>query len=255
MDPILPDSKACTKCLVEKPLDEFNKRSLSPDGYVPNCKACCVLYRKDYRAANIEALTERDALYYKNNKEAIARTTKIYSENNKEALAAYKKTWAEENAEEIAVKHALYQKQNKEAIATQRAAYYKQNLEEISAKARIWRSKNVEAIAASKRGYSSLYPERLAESSRRRRARKLGNGSEPYTVDEMLLLYGTDCHICSEPIDLEAARRAGQEGWQFSLHVDHFQPLSKGGPDSLANVRPAHGLCNLKKHDTWDDGS
>jgi len=33
----------------------------------------------------------------------------------------------------------------------------------------------------------------------------------------------------------------------MGLHIDHVMPLSKGGPDTLENVRPAHGSCNVKK--------
>jgi len=31
------------------------------------------------------------------------------------------------------------------------------------------------------------------------------------------------------------------------LHIDHLVPLAKGGSDTLENVRPAHGICNLRK--------
>jgi len=33
------------------------------------------------------------------------------------------------------------------------------------------------------------------------------------------------------------------------LQIDHVIPIVKGGPDTLNNVRPAHGLCNIKKKD------
>jgi len=29
--------------------------------------------------------------------------------------------------------------------------------------------------------------------------------------------------------------------------VDHIVPISKGGNDTIENVRPSHGLCNLRK--------
>jgi 5-methylcytosine-specific restriction endonuclease McrA len=31
------------------------------------------------------------------------------------------------------------------------------------------------------------------------------------------------------------------------LHIDHVYPLSKGGLDTLENVRPSHGKCNIVK--------
>lgn len=80
-----------------------------------------------------------------------------------------------------------------------------------------------------------------------RRAFIAGNDHNPYTEKEVLDLYGTDCHICNEPIDLEASRRVGEEGWTKSLHIDHLVPILKGGADTLENVRPAHGFCNISK--------
>lgn len=50
------------------------------------------------------------------------------------------------------------------------------------------------------------------------------------------------CHICGEAIDWEA-------DWlnPRSFVVDHVVPLTKGGTDTLANVKAAHRECNSKK--------
>lgn len=68
-----------------------------------------------------------------------------------------------------------------------------------------------------------------------------------FSVNTVLNTYGTDCHLCGEPIDLDAPRLAGRPGWERSLHIDHVIPISKGGDDTLENVRPSHGKCNVKK--------
>jgi 5-methylcytosine-specific restriction endonuclease McrA len=49
-----------------------------------------------------------------------------------------------------------------------------------------------------------------------------------------LAAYGTTCHLCRRP----GANTA-----------DHMQPRSKGGPDSLGNLRPAHHVCNSLRGD------
>ena len=34
------ETKVCTKCGIEKPLDQFAKNSSKPDGLSPQCKEC-----------------------------------------------------------------------------------------------------------------------------------------------------------------------------------------------------------------------
>lgn len=46
--------------------------------------------------------------------------------------------------------------------------------------------------------------------------------------------WGTVCHLCR------------QDG---ATTADHVIPRSKGGPDTLANLRPAHGPCNYARGD------
>ena len=93
--------------------------------------------------------------------------------------------------------------------------------------------------------------ELIRKHSRIRRARIQGNGHDAYTEQQVLDLYGTNCHICTEPIELTAERRAGEPGWEKGLHIDHLVPISKGGGDTLDNVRPSHGLCNISKGATY----
>lgn len=45
---------------------------------------------------------------------------------------------------------------------------------------------------------------------------------------------GTVCHLC------------GQDGADTA---DHVIPRSKGGPDTLDNLEPAHGPCNYARQD------
>ena len=75
------------------------------------------------------------------------------------------------------------------------------------------------------------------------------NNTEPgnYSDADVLSTYGLDCHICQTPIDLNAPRQVGQDGWEKGLHIDHVYPLSKGGLDTIENVKPSHGKCNIVK--------
>lgn len=41
-------TKVCTKCGIEKPLDQFAKNSSKPDGLSPQCKECKHKYYEEY---------------------------------------------------------------------------------------------------------------------------------------------------------------------------------------------------------------
>ena len=98
------------------------------------------------------------------------------------------------------VYHKIYQKNHKEQLKDYAKKYMKENPD--------W----------SERGW------------RRRRARKLNVKTHAYTIEDILFLWGTDCYLCGEPIDLETSRRPGLPGWERGLHLDHVLPLSAESP-------------------------
>lgn len=85
---------------------------------------------------------------------------------------------------------------------------------------------------------------------RRRRAHKINAKHSPYTEKQVLSLYGTDCAWCGLPIDLTAPRHPNMvkdSSYARGLQLDHWIPLSKGGADTLENIRPLHVVCNFSK--------
>ena len=51
--------KRCTKCGQEKPVDQFYKRALSPDGLTYECRPCKKVMDQEYYLRNAEACRER----------------------------------------------------------------------------------------------------------------------------------------------------------------------------------------------------
>lgn len=105
------------------------------------------------------------------------------------------------------------------------------------------------AAAEYQREYAKKNPEKVAawnKLSNNRRYRN-PNGQEFYTEGQVLQIWGRDCHICKEPIDLDAPSQCGRPGWERGLHLDHVIPLSRGGSDTLDNVKPSHAKCNIDK--------
>ena len=140
--------------------------------------------------------------------------------------------------------------------------YYRKNKDAINEKARAKRANNPTSHREYKRDYyarnkarinklsnewrkANPEPNRRAKNKRRFALKQLRH--EPYTVQDVLNKYGTDCHLCNEPINLEAPRWTASSGWQEGLHIDHVVRVRDGGEDTLDNVRPAHGKCNLQK--------
>jgi 5-methylcytosine-specific restriction endonuclease McrA len=110
-----------------------------------------------------------------------------------------------------------------------------------------WYEANKDSRRAVSRQYQQEHPDKTRERQHVRRARKRQVGSQVFSDTEMLDMYGTDCHICGQPVDLTAPRQVGKPGWERGLHREHVVPLAKGGDNTLANCRPSHGLCNLRK--------
>lgn len=145
-----------------------------------------------------------------------------------------------------------YRANNKEAISHRERQYRKDNREAITIREKQYRERTKENRRERAKSYHKLNPDVARRAFARRKARKLQNGFEHYTENDVLGLYGTECHICAGPIDLDAPRSIGRMGWENSLHIDHLVPLSKGGSDTIDNVRPSHGKCNLSKGSKFD---
>lgn len=130
---------------------------------------------------------------------------------------------------------------------------YLLNRERILAYHARYRDENREKERLRHKKYKQLNKEKHAAHERQRRARKRNAPSEPYTITDVLERYGTNCHICGLKINLKAQRRPGRKGWEKGLHIDHLLEISKGGADTLDNVRPSHGLCNLQRNGKYKD--
>ena len=55
------------------------------------------------------------------------------------------------------------------------------------------------------------------------------------------------CHLCGGLVDMSLPRTQG-----LGATVDHVLPISKGGLDTLNNVKLAHASCNRKKGNRVD---
>jgi len=171
------------------------------------CRKCL-----DARAAHVRE--------YRKNSETYEKYIAEYREKNRDLLNAKKRDWVARNNDRVnEVVRARYSRKKEHILKQRRDRYH--NLEDV-------REKNL-------------------ERNRVRAALRRDPNWVFYSIEDVLEKYGTDCHICEEPIDFNAPRKVGIEGWEKGLHLDHFIPLTKGGGDSIENMRPSHGICNIRK--------
>jgi 5-methylcytosine-specific restriction endonuclease McrA len=90
------------------------------------------------------------------------------------------------------------------------------------------------------------------EQQRKMVALLRGVHHEDWTEKQLIETYGSNCYICHKPIDLTLPRQG--EGSMESLWPDHVIPTSRGGENTIRNVRPCHRKCNQDKYNlTYDE--
>jgi 5-methylcytosine-specific restriction endonuclease McrA len=155
---------------------------------------------------------------------------------NPEKHKLAQKNWRNENKEKASQLSIAWQRKNRDKVREYERKHYEKNREKINQQARERYASNPEVKLRAGR-----------KSGRKRRAILRGNTTTKYTEQQVLDLYGSNCHLCGEPIDLQAPRSPRFANWQLGLHIDHLVPVANGGSDDIENVKPAHAVCNLKK--------
>lgn len=145
-----------------------------------------------------------------------------------------------------AINAANYQK-NREARLAYAKKYYEEHKEKLRPARKLWQSENLDRHREYNQRSYQKDPLKTQARVRKRKVQMLGNGVEPYTLEQVLEEYGQVCYLCELEIDLTLPRKIGVAGWENGLHLDHVTPISKGGPDCLENVAPTHAICNLNK--------
>ncbi len=89
--------KLCTVCKIEKPVDDFYKRTASKDGLSPICKNCRKVYRKNYYAANREASKLKTKEWTRANPDKARKAVTSWVEDNRERSREIKRAWDKRN--------------------------------------------------------------------------------------------------------------------------------------------------------------
>ncbi|SMY03754.1 HNH endonuclease [Brevibacterium sp. 239c] len=85
--------KTCSKCKIEKPLDEYPKNKPSKGGRLSYCKSCKSAVDKRYREANRGKTLGRHRQYYEANRERIREDSRRIRAANRDKIAAEKREY------------------------------------------------------------------------------------------------------------------------------------------------------------------
>ena len=115
-------------------------------------------------------------------------------------------------------------------------AYYEANRERIQAQVAAYREANAEKTRAAVRRWNRQNKEAKGEHHRRRRANTVAAEGTHSAAEVWTLAEAQEwlCAYCETPLFGE-------------YHVDHMQPLSRGGSDDWSNLAISCAKCNLSK--------
>lgn len=217
--------KACSRCGIDKPAADFSPDRRASDGLQPACRKCCTARSKAYRDANIEQVRLREKAYYEANKERVHRNNAKSRARHPDKVKAGKKAWYEKAKHRPEFQARLKERQeaNKEEKRVYDREYRKRNPDKCLERAAAWRKANPLKRAATIHNYSA------------RRRKQTKGGVSTAALAKWTEAQKKVCYWC----DSKCAK---------GFHVDHYIPLSKGGPHELGNLVIACGPCNLKKN-------
>jgi 5-methylcytosine-specific restriction endonuclease McrA len=185
-----------------------------------------VEYRRNYRETHREEAHAAWAVYYA---------------AHREERAAYGRAWVAANRQKVLDSQRAWRASRREEHLARRRALYQVHAEELRAKRRAYGEAHRKEEAARDAAYLVAHPEIFRANARRRRARLAGLVRHA-TLDQIAArwaMWGGKCWMCGAT----------------ATCTDHVKPLSRGGSDLAANLRPACKPCNSRKATKWPIGA
>jgi hypothetical protein len=207
--------KLCYVCKQFKPLCCFNKCKNIWDGLDQRCKTC----NKIYRQYNKEKIAISNKQYYKKHEKEIKIYAKQYLHKNKEKVKVYGRRWRKKNKGKSTIYNAQQYQENKK----ERAKYYQENKERITKR---------------EKQYCQENKDKRCIYQAQRRNLKIRATQVDVNLKAIKQLYT----ICNEVNNILG-------GSYF--HVDHIQPLTKGGQHHEDNLQILEATLNLQKNNKW----
>jgi len=228
-------TKVCTKCGEAKPLTAYSRNKRFRDGCERRCKACRSEAFAAWRVKNLDRRREYQQEWYEKNPGAKAEHNRAYSAKHSADIVVRVAKWRRENPERVRATLKAHRAANRELYRERR-----QRPEFIVKKReadRLWNLANKEHASESTRLWRKNNPDRYRViNSRRKALNRAAPGSATIAqIQARVEYFGSKCWMCGAQ-------------WES---IDHVKPLSKGGSNWPANLRPACLSCNSSKHAKW----
>jgi len=259
--------KTCSRCKIEKDIDDFYKKSLSKDGYRSECKDCSDKYTQE----NKESIKEYRKKRYESVKDTndFKEMRKKWYQLNKDSQLEKNKKWRKENKEQILSNKKDYYELNKDEILSKRKEYYKRikndsnASEKLKERSRIntkkWRDENKELLSQRIKERKTTDPVyKLVDSIRTLiwiSIKKMGFDKNGRTED----ILG-----CNFDLFMKHIEEQFKEGMTWEnhgqWHLDHKKPISWAKSEEevyelnhYTNFQPLWASENLTKNNKWSD--
>jgi len=183
-----------------------------------------------------------DFIKDKNTKDGTRGRCKIcvreYCRKNSKRIKECHTKYRMNNKKRTSERSKEYRQNNKEKINQYLAEYYLNNKEKILNSHAIYRKTNKDKIQKSNTMYRENNREKFCIYEAERRAKKINHTLLPVDSKMIWLYYA----VCNETNNIL--------GDTF-FHVDHIQPLNKGGLHHEDNLQILEVHLNLQKHNKW----
>lgn len=224
----MEETRYCPRCELPKPIDLFSKTKSG------KFKFCCSPCLKEYKK-------ER----YRKNPTKALESAKKWAEDNREKYKENQDRYREENREKLRLDAIEYRKINKIVIqekdkirnqTPERKNYHINNINKRMSNDPIYRRYRLDQVKGYVRNWQRANPMYMTLASHKRRVRLYKNGGST-TQEEIKNLYIKQqgkCEYCLVELNNK-------------YDIDHLIPISKGGANSIFNLRLSCRSCNQSK--------
>jgi 5-methylcytosine-specific restriction endonuclease McrA len=217
--------KICARCGQSKPPAEFHLNVAASDGLASRCRVCCSELKRAAYAENREAAQAKRRNDYLKNRERTLASNAASRAKHSESVKAGKLAYYErvKGDPEWQEKQKVLREKNKEIKRAYDSSYRASRPEQCAANAIKWIRQNPEKRKSISKAYKA-----------RRRMQESG-GDSTADIHKWEMAAPKVCYWCDKKCSKV-------------YHVDHYQPLAKGGRHVIGNLVIACPPCNLKKN-------